>query len=85
MNPQDVFDSADAAIFDVKTHAAGPSGMLPVTEAMLLEQPSGNLFGLTQNAGMGWEAAALGGKQVLILSTHGGVRAPDGTPINPLS
>jgi putative YjhG/YagF family dehydratase len=48
---------------------------------MLLEQPSGNLFGLTQNAGMGWEPAALGGKQVLILSTHGGVRAPDGTPI----
>ena len=52
-----------------------------ITEQMLLEQPSGNLFGLTQNAGMGWEASALGGKQVLILSTHGGVRAPDGTPI----
>ncbi len=48
---------------------------------MLLEEPSGNLFGLTQNAGMGWEAAALGGKQILILSTHGGVRAPDGKPI----
>jgi putative YjhG/YagF family dehydratase len=48
---------------------------------MLLEQPSGNLFGLTQNAGMGWEPSALLGKQVLILSTHGGVRAPDGTPI----
>jgi xylonate dehydratase len=48
---------------------------------MLLEEPSGNLFGLTQNAGMGWDAAALGGKQILILSTHGGVRAPDGRPI----
>jgi putative YjhG/YagF family dehydratase len=48
---------------------------------MLLEQPSGNLFGLTQNAGMGWAPQALGGKQVLILSTHGGVRAPEGTPI----
>lgn len=48
---------------------------------MLLQQPSGNLFGLTQNAGMGWAPEALGGKQVLILSTHGGVRAPDGTPI----
>ncbi len=81
MNPQTIFDSGDAGIFAVKTHAAGPSGALPVTEEMLLEQPSGNLFGLTQNAGMGWEAAALGGKQVLILSTHGGVRAPDGTPI----
>jgi len=54
---------------------------LPITPEMLLEEPSGNLFGLTQNAGMGWEAAALGGKQILILSTHGGVRAPDGKPI----
>jgi len=81
VNSQSIFDSGEPGIFDVKTHAAGPPGALPVTEEMLLEQPSGNLFGLTQNAGMGWEAAALGGKQVLILSTHGGVRAPDGTPI----
>src|SRR6202008_799622 len=35
----------------------------------------------TQNAGMGWEPSALGGREFLILSTHGGVRAPDGTPI----
>jgi putative YjhG/YagF family dehydratase len=78
---ESVFDSGDAGIFKVKTHVAGPAGALPVTEEMLLEQPSGNLFGLTQNAGMGWDAARLGGSQVLILSTHGGVRAPDGTPI----
>ena len=54
---------------------------MPLKPEMLIEEPSGNLFGLTQNAGMGWEPAALGGKQVLILSTHGGVRAPDGKPI----
>jgi putative YjhG/YagF family dehydratase len=36
---------------------------------------------MTQSAGMGWAPEALLGKQVLILSTHGGVRAPDGTPI----
>jgi xylonate dehydratase len=48
---------------------------------MLLTQPSGNLFGLTQNAGMGWNPAELLGPEVLILSTHGGLRAPDGTPI----
>jgi len=76
-----VLDSGNTGIFSVATHARGPEGALPLTEAMLLEQPSGNLFGLTQNAGMGWTPAALGGKQVLILSTHGGVRAPDGTPI----
>lgn len=81
MDLASVLDSGNTAIFAVSTHARGPEGALPVTEAMLLEQPSGNLFGLTQNAGMGWEPSALGGKQVLILSTHGGVRAPDGTPI----
>ena len=76
-----ILDSADPQIFEVRTHARGPEGALPITAEMLLEQPSGNLFGLSQNAGMGWAAQALGGKQVLILSTHGGVRAPDGTPI----
>ena len=48
---------------------------------MLLNQPSGNLFGLTQNAGMGWEPARLLDPEFLILSTHGGLRAEDGTPI----
>lgn len=81
MNLELVIDSGDEAIFDVRTHAPGPQGALPISAEMLLEQPSGNLFGLTQNAGMGWAPEALGGKQVLILSTHGGVRAPDGTPI----
>ena len=76
-----LLDSGDPAIFDVRTHAPGPQGELPLTPEMLLEQPSGNLFGLSQNAGMGWSPQGLGGKQVLILSTHGGVRAPDGTPI----
>jgi putative YjhG/YagF family dehydratase len=76
-----VIDSADDRIFEVRTHARGPEGALPFTEEMLLGQPSGNLFGLSQNAGMGWAVGALGGKQILILSTHGGVRAADGTPI----
>ena len=65
----------------VATHAPGPSGQLPITPEMLLNQPSGNLFGLSMNVGMGWDPAHLLGPEVLILSTHGGVRAPDGTPI----
>lgn len=76
-----IVDSEDERIFEVRTHARGPEGALPITAEMLLQQPSGNLFGLSQNAGMGWAASALGGKEILILSTHGGVRAPDGTPI----
>jgi len=30
---------------------------------------------------MGWDPAQLGGAEVLLLSTHGGIRAADGTPI----
>lgn len=81
MNLTNILDSGDPGIFEVRTHAPGPQGALPFTANMLLEQPSGNLFGWSQNAGMGWAAEKMSGKQVLILSTHGGVRAPDGTPI----
>ena len=63
------------------THAPGPVGSLPLTAEMLLSSPSGNLFGLTQNAGMGWDPARLLDPEFLILSTHGGLRAEDGTPI----
>ena len=75
------FDTQDPALFDVSTHAAGPVGSLPLTPEMLRERPSGDLFGWTQNAGMGWNASTLGGREFLMLSTHGGIRAPDGTPI----
>jgi len=75
------FDSADPRLFDVSTRAPGPTGALPLTPQMLRERPSGDLFGWTQNAGMGWDPAALGGKEFLMLSTHGGIRAADGTPI----
>jgi xylonate dehydratase len=73
---------ADRSLFtQAETHAPGPQGSLPITAEMLLTQPSGNLFGLTQNAGMGWEPGRLLDPEFLILSTHGGLRAQDGTPI----
>jgi putative YjhG/YagF family dehydratase len=75
------FDTEDARLFDVSTRAPGPKGALPLTAEMLRERPSGDLFGWTQNAGMGWNPSALGGKEFLMLSTHGGIRAADGTPI----
>ena len=75
------FDADDPAVTDVRTHAQGPSGSLPFTASMLRERPSGDLFGWSQNAGMGWDPAALGGKEFLMLSTHGGIRAADGSPI----
>jgi putative YjhG/YagF family dehydratase len=48
---------------------------------MLLEEPSGRLFGMTQDAGMGWSPAEVGRAQYLILSTQGGLREADGSPI----
>ena len=65
----------------LRTRDAGPQGSLPITAEMLLQQPSGNLFGLSQNAGMGWDVTRLRDPEYLILSTHGGLRAADGTPI----
>ncbi len=79
--PPDLVSSADVNIYELKTKAAGPAGKLPLTEEMLRTRPSGDLFGLSQDAGMGWEANQVNRKQFLILSTLGGLRAPDGTPI----
>lgn len=77
---QDILTSP-SSIFDVQTKASGPSGSLPLTAEMLRFAPSGDVFGWTQNAGMGWNPSELGRKQFLILSTQGGVRSADGTPI----
>jgi xylonate dehydratase len=76
-----LFDAADPSLFDIQSHAKGPVGALPLTADLLRERPSGDLFGWTQNAGMGWDASKLGAKEFLILSTHGGIRAADGTPV----
>ena len=77
----DLLDSPGLDLNAVETTAAGPAGALPLTEEMLLSRPSGDLFGLTQNAGMGWNPRDLLRDQVLILSTQGGVRGEDGRPI----
>jgi len=78
---QSILDSADAAVYDMRATAPGPEGSLPLTPEMLLTRPSGDLFGWSQNTGMGWKPDELGGREVLLLSTHGGIRAADGTPI----
>jgi xylonate dehydratase len=77
---ESILDS-DASVFDVASKAPARSGQIPITAEMLLNRPSGDLFGLAQNAGMGWNPALLNGKDMLILSTHGGVRRPDGSAV----
>lgn len=81
MRLEEVLESSDDSIYEVQTRSAGPAGLLPLSDAMLRELPSGDLFGLSQNAGMGWSAAEVARKPFLILSTQGGIRAADGTPV----
>lgn len=68
-------------IFDVQTHASGPAGRLPLEPDFLRDAPSGHIFGWTQDAAMGWNPSDLGKDEYLILSTQGGIRAEDGSPI----
>jgi putative YjhG/YagF family dehydratase len=77
----DALVAGDPALWDVATAAAGPAGTLPLTPELLLHAPSGDVFGWTQNAGMGWDPATLDRPEFLILSTQGGIRAPDGRPV----
>ncbi|MGA1367715.1 MAG: YjhG/YagF family D-xylonate dehydratase [Blastocatellia bacterium] len=71
----------DPDLYQVRTRQPGPAGRLPLTESDLLERPSGDLFGWSQNVGMGWEPNRLGRPEALILSTLGGLRSDDGTPL----
>ncbi len=73
---------ADSEMFEkTRLYGEGPQGKLPLTAEQLRAEPSGNLFGLSQNVGMGWLPEEVGRNQYLILSTHGGLRAEDGSPI----
>jgi putative YjhG/YagF family dehydratase len=68
-------------IFDVTNHASGPTGRLPLQPDFLTNVPSGDVFGWTQDAAMGWNPSNLGKDEYLFLSIQGGIRAEDGSPI----
>jgi xylonate dehydratase len=77
----EILPSEETCAKDLLTRAAGPAGRLPLTEEMLIERPSGDLFGWTEDAGMGWNPAEIGAPEFLLLSTQGGIRAADGCPV----
>src|SRR5207249_2194309 len=79
--PLDAVLGTASAVAAGRLAGAGPAGQLPLTADMLREEPSGNVFGLTQNVGMGWSPASLDGPQYVIVSTHGGLRGEDGSPV----
>lgn len=76
-----IFDPVSADSYEVVSRAVGPVGRLPLTEEMLRERPSGDLFGWTQNAAMGWRPEEMARAEWLILSTQGGMRDAMGRPV----
>ena len=76
-----MFNNDNPEMYEVQTTADGPAGALPLTDEILKHRPSGDLFGWTQDAAMGWQPAQLNRDEYLILSTMGGYRAEDGSPI----
>jgi putative YjhG/YagF family dehydratase len=74
-------ETNDPAVYELRSAAPGPQGALPLTEDMLRHAPSGDLFGLSLDVGMGWKPEELNRPEFLILSTQGGIRAEDGSPI----
>ena len=86
MKPQQVITSSDVldppdATFEFETHSEGPTGSLPFTSDILINESSGFHFGMSQSAGMGWDPAELLRKHFLVLSTSGGLREHNGKPI----
>ncbi len=81
MSLRDILDSGRQEIYDVVTRAGGAPGELPLAADFLTACPSGDLFGLIQDVGMGWEPARAGADGFLILSHQGGLRGADGKPV----
>ena len=81
MSTLDALLGDGALLAATRTSASGPPGRLPLTPEMLLDEPSGNLFGMTQDAGMGWDPGEVARRQFLIVSTQGGLREADGRPV----
>ena len=72
----EILDSHDEAIYNLTTKGTPPQGQLPLTDEMLRTWACGDLFGLTQNSGMGWPLKEMLGTQCLILGTMGGIPTP---------
>ncbi|WP_019909511.1 YjhG/YagF family D-xylonate dehydratase [Paenibacillus sp. HW567] len=81
MSLQEIMREAPEKSASVHTAAAGPAGSLPITGEVLRSAPSGEIFGMTQNAGMGWDPLHMNLPQYLILGTMGGIRREDGSPL----
>ena len=76
----DIYGGAEL-LPSTRTRGQGREGALPLDEDMLLHEASGNLFAMTQNVAMGWHPEEVNREQYVIVSTKGGLRAEDGSPV----
>ena len=76
-----LFSNDKDTVLKPRTKAAGPEGALPLNHDLLRYSPSGDLFGMTMDAGIGWDPSCLRDAEVLILSNLGGMRGFDGKPV----
>ena len=81
MSLDDILGDRDEGVYDVATRAPGPAGELPLAGGFLASAPSGDLFGMIQDVGMGWEPSRVDADAFLLLSHQGGIRGADGKPI----
>ncbi len=72
---------SETTLRETRLSGEGPQGRLPPPRDALREEPSGNLFGMTQNVAMGWSPEEVGLDHYCIVSTQGGLRAEDGSPL----
>ena len=61
-------DPGDPEVYQVQTKGPGPGGHLPLDPDFLRHAPSGDIFGLTMDAGMGWAAEHLRRKEVSLIT-----------------
>ena len=78
---QENFLDLSEEAYGVRTKMPARSGLLPFTEKMLKEKPSGDLFGWSHNVAMGVNPKLMTADQALILTTAGGIRSDDGFPV----
>lgn len=81
MSIENLYSNENPSLYQARTHADGPCGTLPLNDEALKMLPSGNIFGMTINAGMGWNPETLANGDVMIIGTKGGMRADDGRTI----
>ena len=81
MSLQEFLNDTTERLYEVRSKAAGPVGRLPLTESMLGTSRADISSGCRRMSAWAGIPRRWHGIPYLILSTQGGLRAPDGSPV----